>query len=109
MELWGRTCSWCTRGSNWEAGETLAPGRKVRPLDCGDLTRRPGDLAWPRYFPQGESRSYQIGSAVRVNYGFANRSSRPRVDRFPRDGGRSGLLRFRWKYGFSCTPRSVLY
>lgn len=82
----------------------------MRPLDCGDLTRRPGDLAWPRYFFRGANRVLiKLGSGIRVNYGFANRSSRSRVDRFPRDRGRSGLLRFRWKYyGFACTPMSVL-
>jgi len=60
----------------------------VRPLDCGDLTRRPGDLAWPRYFFRGANRILiKLGSGIRVNYGFANRS--PRVDRFP---GTEGVL-----------------
>jgi hypothetical protein len=65
----------------------------VRPSDCSHLTRRPSDLTWPRYFfPRGESRSYQIGPGIRINYGFANRLSRSRIDRFPRDTGRSGLF-----------------
>jgi hypothetical protein len=28
----------------------------VRPSDCSDLTRRPSDLTWPRYFFRGANR-----------------------------------------------------